>query len=136
MIGSNLVVTVRNNEKGAQFADAPAEEAHQVERSAVRPMGVLTDQERRAWTRGKGRKHGPEERFAALSIEGESADLESKSRRQVTEGTEWTRRGERIARRTQCGRRSGHPPAELIDQRGLTDTGLAADEDNPPLPGR
>src|SRR5688500_16449087 len=136
MIGSNLVVTVRDDEKGAQFADTPAEEPHQIERSAVRPMGVLTDQERRAWTRGEGREHGPEERFAALPIEGESVDLESKCRRQVTDGTEWTRRGERVARRTQGSRRPGHPPAELVDQRGLADTGLAADEDHSSLPGR
>ena len=43
VIGPDLVVTVGDDEEDAQFANAPAEEPQQLERGAVRPMGVLGD---------------------------------------------------------------------------------------------
>ena len=136
MIGPDLVVTVGDDEEGAQPADPPAEEPQQLERGAVGPMGVLADHERRARPRGQGRKYLPEERFAGIAVKSVWLDLEPERGSKVTDGAERTRCGERIARRAQRGRRTGDPPAELVDQRGLADTGLAADEDHPPVPGR
>ena len=117
-----------------QPANPPAEEAQQLERGAVGPMGVLADDDRRPRPRGEGRQHLPKEPVTRVALERELVDLQTECRSQVADRTERTRRGERVARRPQHRRRPGDPAAELVGERRLAHAGLAAHEHHPPVP--
>jgi len=98
-------------------------------------MGVFGEDDRRPWPRSQGRKYLPEERFAGIAVKSVWLDLEAERGSKVAHGPKRTRGGERIARCAQRRHRTGDPPAELVDQRGLTNTGLASNEHHPPLAG-
>jgi hypothetical protein len=116
VIGPDLVVTVRDDEEDGKFANSPPEESEQLERGAVRPMGVFGDDDHRPRSRGEGRKHLPEEPVTRVAVEGAVVDEEAERRGKVAHRTERTRRGERVARGPQHHRSGGDPAAELVGE--------------------
>ena len=134
VIGPDLIVTVGDDEEDRQIPNPPPEEAQQLERGAVGPVGVFADDDRRPRPRGEGREHLPEEPITRVAVEGLLVDEEAERGRQVAHGTERTRRGERVARGPQHRRGCRDPAAERVDQRGLANPGLAADEHHAPCP--
>ena len=69
VIGPDLVVAVGDDEEDRESANPPAEEAQQLERGAVGPMGVFADDDRRPRSRGEGRQHLPEEPVTRVAVE-------------------------------------------------------------------
>ena len=74
---------------------------------------------------------GSGSRFA---VERGLVDAEAERRCQVTHGSERTRRGERVTPGSQHDRSVGDPAAELVGERRLAHSGLAAKEHQTPVP--
>src|SRR3954454_18740465 len=128
MIGADLIVPVGDDEEGAQAANAAAEEAEELERGAVGPMGVLADDDRWLGPGGEGGEYGSQKLFAGVAFGRETVDLQTEGGRQVTHRPERTRGREGVARGAEHGRRAGNLAAELIDERRLADPGFAANK--------
>ena len=107
MIGADFVVAVGDDEEDAKLADAPAEEAKQLQRGAVGPMGVFADEDGRSRSRGEGAPAPPERAAPGIAIKGMLVDVEAERGGQVAHRTERTGRGERVARGAQHCRRVG-----------------------------
>ena len=135
VIGPDLVVTVGDDEEDREIANPPAEEAEQLERGTVGPVGIFGDDDRRPRPGGEGRQHLPEEPIPGVAVEGVLVDAQAERGRQVAHGTERTRCGERVARGPQHRRCRGDPAAERLDERGLADPGLTANEHQAPMSG-
>ena len=134
VIGPDLVVTVGDDEEDGKSADPPPEEAEQLERGAVRPMGVFGDDDRRPRSRGEGRQHLPEEPVTRVAVEGAVVDQEAERRGKVAHGTERTRRGERVAGGPQHHRSAATRRQNSSARVDLAHAGLAANEHQAPVP--
>ena len=134
VIGPDLVVAVRNDEEDGKSPNPPPEESKQLERGAVGPVGVFGDDDHRPRSRGESREHLPEEPVTRVAVKRTIVDQEAERRGKVAHGAEWTRRGKRIARSPQHRRSVGDPAAELVGERRLAHTGLAANEHQAPVP--
>src|SRR4051812_40192694 len=88
VIGPDLVVAVSDNEENRQISNPPAEEADQLERGTVGPVGIFGDDDRRSRSRGESREHSPEEPVTRVFVEGVRVDLEAERGREVAHGTE------------------------------------------------
>ena len=77
MMRSNLVVTVGDDEEGTQAADASSQEPQQFEGSAIGPVSILADHERRARPCAKGCENASEERVAGIAVKSVWLDLEA-----------------------------------------------------------
>jgi hypothetical protein len=76
-VGSpQLVVAVRHDDQDVQRANAPAQEAHQLQRGAVGPMGVLADDYRRSRPRCQRCEHRPKDLLAGVALDGQLLDLQ------------------------------------------------------------
>jgi hypothetical protein len=133
VIGSNLVVAVRDDDEDREISNPSTEEAQQLDRDAIGPVGVFGDDDRRSWSRGEGSQRLPEEPLTGVAVEGVLIGQETKRGGEVAHGAERTRRRERVARGPQH-RRSRGAAGELLDQRGFANPGLAANEYHPPVP--
>ena len=134
VIGPDLVVAVGDDEEDREIPNPSTEEAQQLDRGAVGPVGVFGDDDGRPGSRRESREHLPEEPVACLAVEGRVVDEEAERRGKVAHGAEWTRRGERVARGPQHDRSIGDAAAELVGEGGLAHPGLAADEHHAPVP--
>ncbi len=126
MVALGLVVPVRRDDEPRDAVDAPAEDAQHVERRLVRPVDVLDHDDRGAvGLREERPRHRPGVRPGREQL------LERPARAvgDVGERAERARRGEVLARPGEDPRLRS--PAELADERGLADPGLAADEHEP-----
>ena len=112
MVARDLVVPVRGDDERVRAVDTAPEHAQDVERGTVRPVHVL-EHEHTAASKGGARSRA---RVAGLEPE-------------IEERPEGRRRGQVLARAAAhfTGRVGERP-----DERRLADTGLAADEDEPP----
>ena len=86
--------------------------------------------------RGQHRPEQPIARVSVAAVEPWPVDLETERGRQVAQRAERTRRRQGVARCPQDSGRAGEAGDKLVNEGGLADAGLAADEDHAPVPGR
>jgi len=126
MVALGFVVPVRRDHEPRDAVDAPAEDAQHVERRLVRPVDVLDHDDRGAVELREQRpRHRPRVRPGREQLRQRPARAVG----DVSERAERARRGEVLARPGKDPR--VRSPAELADERGLADPGLAADEHEP-----
>ena len=131
MAAPGLLTPERHQDQHPEPVDATGEVPHQVERRVVRPVGVLDHHQvrRTRTTQGLGE---PEEHVGPVRAFG--PDAPGQVRQHLAEGAERSRGGRAVARATRHpGRRSGFRD-HSVDERGLADTRLASDEDEPTVP--
>ena len=133
MIGSNLIVTIGDDDEGAQPADASAEEPQQFERGPIGPVRVLADDQLSAPAARRRPPARPRRAGARAAL--------SRARPSIVRPSGGTdrapERAERAwrARRTMCAALlSAGTTGEGVDQRGLAHPGFAAHEDQSPVP--
>ena len=135
LIGSDLVVAIGCDEEAAGGADASAEVAQQVEGRFVGPVDVF-DNEQRGARRGLGElgEDGTED-AVALDGGGVKEVVEAEVGRDVEERTECARGHQRVARADGDAGLPLRQLGQVVDQGGLADTCLAAEEHHAATPG-
>ena len=113
-----------------------AEEAEQLERGAIGPVGVFANDDRRARSRGKGGKDCPEEPIAARRRRAASWSMREAERRAPDRAAAPSGPGVESAshevRSTAAA--SAVPAAERVDQSRLANAGLAANQHQASMP--
>ena len=134
VIGPDLVVTVGDDDEDVKLPDPAAEEAQELDRSAISPMGVFGDDDHRLLPRGEGREDLAKEPIPRVTVKSILVNAQAKGGGQVAEGTERGRRGESIAGSTQHRRGLGDLTTERRDQTSLANSGFTTHEHQSPLP--
>ena len=134
MAGAQLVVAIGQHEQGRQLLDAAPEELHEVERRLVGPVQVLHDHHGRARLVPEGVEDGGEDgRARDLGVE-QRAQWPGQRLGDVSQRPQWARGEQGIARPPQHARRVTVQLGEALDERGLADAGLAADQHHASVP--
>ncbi|CAA9565886.1 MAG: hypothetical protein AVDCRST_MAG49-3046 [uncultured Thermomicrobiales bacterium] len=136
VLGPDLVVAVGDDQQRADPAQPPAEEAEQVERGLVGPVGVLDHRQRRGQPGAELGQGRPEDPVARRVLGQQPVEPGAGRRRDVAQRPERRRRREGVARPHQHPRPPPRRLAEAADERGLADPGLPGHEREAPLAGR
>src|SRR5262245_21163308 len=135
MLRADLVVAIGDHEQAVRSADAAAEKFQQVERSFVGPVHVFDDGNRRLAPALHLVEDGGEDRGARGFFFKEREQTSLSLLRDVVDRPEGTRRQQRVARPPEDARLRLVRLGEALDERGLPDSRLAADEHETTIAG-
>src|SRR5688572_11280130 len=133
MVACELVVAIRRDDEARRRFDLACEETEDVQRALVRPVHVLDDDE---WRSCRSESHQPFDDvvWRAPRVE-ETGDPGTRALGDLQERPQRPRRGQGIAPTPKEGRPRRQLAAESANERRLPDARLAADEDQPSMPG-
>src|SRR6478736_5670741 len=127
MVVGQLTIAQRDDDQAVRRADAPQDEAEQVDGALVGPVQVVDDQHRRL--RGEAGEHRPEDLVGLLGGLQRGARPRVEEVGHVVQRPQRTGRGQRVARTPQQGA-AFHRVGERADQRGLAGSRVALDDDH------
>ena len=130
MTAIELVVAVGENDQSRDRVDPATEQRDHVERRLVRPVQILEHQDR-LFPRSEFADERCRDCLRLAAFLDDVTKLAPAGLRDVEQGTEWTRREERVARAPENPRRLALILAKSLQQSGLADTGLSGDESQP-----
>ena len=122
-----LIVPVRHDDQRSRRLCPAAEKTQDIERRLIGPMEVLEDGDRRP-PRRELLHERREHRVGLVAGFDDILESAARRRRDVEQRTEGSRRVEGIARAPENPRLVTALIAEMADERGLADAGLAGDQ--------